>query len=759
MTKRIGAILVVFLLFAGCATQNDPRFEQDGVQYGTTKGTFRGRWWSYYERGSSFLAGKYLDEAMGDFRTALQGRASDTWRARTYGLHFVEYFPNREIGVTLFHQGNLDEAEQYLTLSLNAVDTERTRYYLDEIKKARIANGSLKDNSEPELETNLGEDDIVIAGNVAPVGRPGLFAGLPKIASAGENWLTTLAGMPRLAAVTDGPIVLAQAPGAVTDASGARVVTEPVIPVEIGSKDDIGVVKVAVNGKQLPQRGSAQQLKFRDDIQVREGAQTVKVVATDLAQKETTKEVKVVVDLTGPTIGVFSPIEPTVTPEGAVTLDGNTTDNVGVSTISVGDRRIAEAAGDKKLPFNTSLPLGNGENVFVVAARDTGGNETRSAVKVFRGDPNSREAKLWLLKQKRPDFFVFASNGTGDLDTLLRIAQEQSKQPVNEIRLKSPTMDQPYRGSRTLRISGEVVTSSSVRSLSINGEVVNEISGAPKESFNKRVPIDPALLASGKGAMDINVVAVTTSGQTLEKTFTVSLEPVELASPASRMPVAVLAFAGAKVDAPVAEALRTATEQQLVVQKRFRAVDRTALAEVWNEQQITAALSNPDEAINLGGSVPAQVFLVADVFPHDAQGLEVKARVVSAETGDLVGTLDVFIDDKNNPELVNLKCADLVAQLTTIYPRISGEVVSVSGDRAVIDWSAEDGVRPGSYVLLLKKGAPTLDPVTGEVLAPGELREAGRARVESVSGDTRTVIIERKEEGAPVEQGMPAITM
>ena len=114
MAKRIAAILAVYVLLAGCASKENANYQREGVQYGTTKGVFHGRWWNYYERGSSYLSGKYYAEAMSDLRQALAGRGADTWRARTYGLHFVEYFPNRELGVAYFEQGNLEEAERYL---------------------------------------------------------------------------------------------------------------------------------------------------------------------------------------------------------------------------------------------------------------------------------------------------------------------------------------------------------------------------------------------------------------------------------------------------------------------------------------------------------------------------------------------------------------------------------------------------------------------------------------------------------------------
>ena len=783
MAKRIAAILAVYVLLAGCASKENANYQHEGVQYGTTKGVFHGRWWNYYERGSSYLSGKYYAEAMSDLRQALAGRGSDTWRARTYGLHFVEYFPNRELGVAYFEQGNLEEAERYLEISLKQIDTERAHYYLDLVKKARIANGSLKDESEPEVDTTFLEPEV-IASNAVPTAPPAnparpslskasITGPLPDeivallAANSRENMFvlakaeTPVAPVAKPAAKPAAkPVAPAKpaAPAASAPAKPANVVTEPVIPVQVAAKDDVGVIKVAVNGKQLPQRGSAQALKFRDDITVKEGTQKIEVIATDLADKQTKKQVEVVVDMTGPTIGVFSPIEPTVTPDGSVTLDGSSTDKTGVSIVAVGERRIAEAQGSPKLPFNTSLPLGNGENVFVVAAKDVGGNETRSAVKVFRGDPNSREAKLWLLKQKRADLFLFASNGTGDLDELLRIAQNDARKRVNEIRLKSPAIDKPYRHNRTLRISGDVFTDSAVQSLAINGIPVNEISGAPKESFNRRLAIDADMIAAGHA--DIDVVAVTTKGETIEKKFTVALAPVDLAGAQSRMPVAVLAFAGTGVDASVADSLRTGTETALTGTERFNALGKAQLQGVYNEQQLNAAFGSVDEAIGLGAKSGAQVFLVGDVFPHGDKGLELKVRAVDSSNGDLAGTLDAYIEDKTNAELVKVKCADIAAQLAGLYPRLSGEVTSVSGNQVNLNWNAEDGVRPGAYVVLLQQTEAWTDKATGELLEPGELREAARARVDAVSaGGVRATIIERKEEGAPVEQGMPAITM
>jgi len=852
MAKRIALILAVYVLVAGCATQEDPRYVRDGEQYGTTQGVFRGRWWSYYERGSSFVAGKFYLEAIRDFQTALQGRERDTWRARTYGLHFVEFFPNRELGVAYFHLGQLDEAEAALRNSLASIDTERAHYYLDEVKKAKIASGALKDDLSPELDTTVGMP-MVIASNLAPpaanpapvapaappsvdttpatpapapvatvetppapkpepkaepVAKPAPKPEAKPVAQTAQAPAAKPAAAPKpaekpapaeapkapeapkpaapapapapeppapkaeepAAPAPPAPVVAEAAPAVPTPAPtiapapAPRLITEPTVPIQVAAKDDVGVREVTVNGKQLRQRGSQESISFRSDVSLKEGAQTIEIVAKDLAQKETRQEVAVVVDMTGPSIGVFSPIEPTVTPDGTVLLEGATVDKNGVATVTVGERLIAEAPGAKKLPFNTELPLGQGENTFILAAKDIGGNETRSAIKVFRGDPNSQEAKLWLLQQKRPDLFLYAQSGAADVSTLLRIAQEQAaaKSP-NEIRLKSPQPEQVYRNNRTLRISGEVVTGSAVKWITINGEQVNDISGAPKESFNRRLAIDPDLAATG-GAMAIEILAEDANGQRLEKRFTVNLQPIALNNPESKMPVAVLAFAGNGVDTSVSEMLRVTTEAEMVAQQRFRAVDRVRLQEVLNEQQLSAVLGDPAQALTLGRLASAQVFLVADVFPQDANGLEIKARAVSTETSELIATLDVFIENRNDANLVRRKCAELVGQLGALYPRLSGDVVAArgagTGAEVLVNWTLEDGVRPGAYVLLLKQTPDWVDESTGEIIEPGELVETGRARVEAVSDtNTRAVTIERKEEGVPVEQGMPAITM
>jgi len=433
-------------------------------------------------------------------------------------------------------------------------------------------------------------------------------------------------------------------------------------------------------------------------------------------------------------------------------------DKHGVVSVTVDESIVAESSGAKRLPFDSELPLAAGENTFVVAARDIAGNETRSAIKVFQGDPDSVEAKLWLYKQRYPERMKYASAGLPVLNLTFAVDGPGE----GEIRLKSPKADQPYRHNRTLRVSGEVVTQTKVTSLSINGEPFDELTGAPKESFNRRLPID--IIEDGGTKVAVNIEATDENGTAYRQTFDVDVRPVELNTNESRMPVAVLAFAGANVDSSVTDLLRLTTEAQVLEEGRFRVVDRTRLQDVLTEQQLAAALADPNEALALGKLTNAYVFIVADVFTHDQKGLEIKARAINAETSDLIATLDAFVDDRDDRAKVEAACRGIAVQLSQRYPRLSGEVRSVrakaGGAEVLVDWTKEDGVQEGAYFLFVQEQEPWVDEDTGEVLEPGEFVPVSRGKIISfMSSGVKAQQILSGEEGVTLEQGMPAITM
>lgn len=102
----------------------------------------RGRWWNYYDRGSVYLAYGHYQEAQANFEKAAVKRSRDTRDARTYGMHFIDYFPHRESGVTYYFQGEGEtgvatkeklfrDAICELETSLRQEESSRAKFYLN----------------------------------------------------------------------------------------------------------------------------------------------------------------------------------------------------------------------------------------------------------------------------------------------------------------------------------------------------------------------------------------------------------------------------------------------------------------------------------------------------------------------------------------------------------------------------------------------------------------------------------------------------
>ncbi len=102
----------------------------------------RGHWWNHYARGSLYLACGHYAEAKTDLEEARTRRDRDQRDARTYGMHFMDYFPHRELGVTYYFLGKSDadrtvkaellgRAVEELETSLRQEQSARAKFYLN----------------------------------------------------------------------------------------------------------------------------------------------------------------------------------------------------------------------------------------------------------------------------------------------------------------------------------------------------------------------------------------------------------------------------------------------------------------------------------------------------------------------------------------------------------------------------------------------------------------------------------------------------
>ena len=79
--------------------------------------------------------------------------------ARTYGMHFIDYFPHRELGIIHYEVGDLDAARKELELSLSHFPSAKARFYLDQVRKALIQQEA-REATYPKLSLIFKTDEI-----------------------------------------------------------------------------------------------------------------------------------------------------------------------------------------------------------------------------------------------------------------------------------------------------------------------------------------------------------------------------------------------------------------------------------------------------------------------------------------------------------------------------------------------------------------------------------------------------------------------
>jgi len=155
----IGLSIVAIFQTLGCAVQAPEVYVRDGKTYGQVKGAFRHRWWNYYERALSLMEGQFYEEALQDLDTAVSQRDGDQRMARTYGMHFVDYFPHREKGLVYYLTGDYDTAWKEFELSIRQQPSAKARFYIDKLRRIRM-DQEKQPVSIPVLRMDLASDEI-----------------------------------------------------------------------------------------------------------------------------------------------------------------------------------------------------------------------------------------------------------------------------------------------------------------------------------------------------------------------------------------------------------------------------------------------------------------------------------------------------------------------------------------------------------------------------------------------------------------------
>ena len=167
-------IFILSLLFhcLYCAIPKPNIHLKEDHVYGVIEGTWRGQWWDHYLRGLSYSKGNYADDAISDFKNALNRRFKDQRRVRTYGMHILnEYFPHRELGIVYYKTKQYEKAIYELKLSINQFESAKAKYFFNLATEEYLKETHL-DIESPTISVNMpknlytNQSDIILEGYV-----------------------------------------------------------------------------------------------------------------------------------------------------------------------------------------------------------------------------------------------------------------------------------------------------------------------------------------------------------------------------------------------------------------------------------------------------------------------------------------------------------------------------------------------------------------------------------------------------------------
>jgi tetratricopeptide (TPR) repeat protein len=87
-----------------------------------------------YRKAEKALKRGYYKKAVKFFEKAIDKNSVDKPRVRSYGNHYIQYFPHRELGIALYQLGDMDRARDELKRSIRQYSTSRAKSYLEKVE-------------------------------------------------------------------------------------------------------------------------------------------------------------------------------------------------------------------------------------------------------------------------------------------------------------------------------------------------------------------------------------------------------------------------------------------------------------------------------------------------------------------------------------------------------------------------------------------------------------------------------------------------
>ncbi len=713
MRERIlvfSLVLGIMLLFCPAGRgARAPECIKDGVKYGVTRGSFRGKWWNYQERGMSYVEGECYEAGLADLEKAIELRTEvsrqgcDQRRARTYGMHFVDYFGHRERGIALYHLGRLDEAQEELEFSLECVESSKAQYYLDQMRKTKL--------------------ELSGADLLAP--------GIELVFPSQETFLTNQ------------------------------------LELELKGKawDDFFVKEIWVNGEPLLVPLAEKNLEFKHLLKLSPGWNKIKVLARDLMSKESFKELKIFVDREGPDIA-FDAIKK-VSP-GEIEVKGSIYDRSGITRLGF----EGNPAYVKDGKFNIRLRL-SAKDSFKFRGEDKVGNYTEGVVHLVSGPRGTRleneiprpvrYASLANDFEGYPMPFPQAGPLSLEMDGAVReypqVARNELWWNLREtyedyfdkdppiIQLKNLVRDQTVY-FKELYFEGNVSDRNPLKEVSINGRNILRAGERKNLFFNQIVELKP-------GRNRIVIRAVDNQGNKSEKRIRVMRVIPEVHQVGNRYVVSMLPFYLSGSALEISDVAYDNLVTAIVDQERFNFVDRSQVEAIVGELKLSAEdLVDPVSSLKVGKMTAAEGMIVG-YLKESPGAIELYARLVDVESSEILLEKDAYDENKSLSSLQYLT-RGLAMKLRNEFPLVEGKIVKREKNKLMVDVGKNFQIKPGMKMIFFIE-EEIVNPDTG-IKYGADTRQLGEGKVVEVYDRLSLVEIDRGKASGEMKPGELAIT-
>jgi hypothetical protein len=700
----------LLIVLAGCLV---PLSEEQGETM------YYHNWWNYYERAVYRMCQGRIDAASKDFERCLGlrsgakfGNSQDMWRARTYGLHFLEgYFPNRELGICHYEKNNITQAVSYLEISLRQEPSGRAKHYLN-LARGKLYSGQPVPPPAFRFDTDIdtlltSERSIELSGSVAgracirclSVGGQSEFIELAPPSMSFKRMLTLSPGT-NVIAITAEDLLgqsVTQLVVRVADRQPPRLLVRRLSRVggdwliEGVCRDEYGLAEVTGGSAQIYRAGGdADAVEFEVPVALRLTGSGIKFRAVDCAGNV-----------------LVCPLNAEMLQSDAVLSD--------LATLPVpvvgfaGHLALAAGAGYCRwLSVPKSDNLVNGllspelifggvhMSSFVVAA-------VTASPQVAQSDDRLRPSLL--LKDCQPLTRVYAED---------------------------------------FFLDGRASDGGGLASVTINGETLLQVGdeGALSAYFMRHISLE-------SGTNEFEVIATDLAGnRSVRELKVVRLRP-EYQDDAMRLSVGVPPLTPADTGY-VGVRIKRSMEMELTRPPvRFRLLERS---EGWDfvlrEQGLSLSdLADPSAALRIGKMVPAEMLLMGRIYT-ESKGITIYVKVVDTSEGVILFASDVYTPDPDR--VLDEVVSGLVLKVQQGFPLISGKVFKHQGATVTLNVGRDDGVTKNSRFFVIK-AQNKADLVYGQVCRQSE--KPVQLQIVTVGQDHSTARIIPSEAEKIVKEG------